>query len=50
MILSYCILTYFVDLHPNGAEGIQISYLLESELKEGPVGQDDNYGFKREIH
>ena len=26
--LSYCILNFFVDLHPNIAEGIQISYLL----------------------
>ena len=32
MLLSYCLLNYFVDLHPNVAEGVQISYLIEESL------------------
>lgn len=27
-LFSYCVLSYFVDLHPDFAEGIQISYLI----------------------
>lgn len=54
-LLSYCLLNYLVDLHPNIAEGIQISYLIEESLgsqdKAKPafvVGQDQ-YDFKQEI-
>jgi len=27
-LLSYCVLSYFVDMHANVAEGIQVSYLI----------------------
>jgi hypothetical protein len=27
-VLSYCLLNYFVDLHANIAEGIQIGFLI----------------------
>ena len=27
-VLSYCLLNYFVDLHANIAEGVQVSYLI----------------------
>ncbi len=28
-LFAYCVLNYFVDLHADLAEGIQISYLIE---------------------
>ena len=36
-ILSYSILVYFVDIHANLAEGIQVSYLIELSLSNGNV-------------
>lgn len=52
LLFSYCLLNYFVDLHPNIAEGIQISYLIEKSLdsrsKQGVVG-NDRYDHKYEI-
>ena len=32
MLISYCFVTYFIDIHADGAEGLQISYLLDKEL------------------
>ena len=54
-MLSFCLLNYFVDLHPNVAEGIQISFLLEESLgsrdinKQSVVG-NDRFDYKYEIH
>lgn len=53
LFFSYCLLNYFVDIHPNIAEGIQISYLIEESLapqnRQGVVGVD-RYDHKYEIH
>lgn len=35
ILLSYCIVTYFIDIHADAAEGLQISYLLDNDLN-GP--------------
>ena len=32
MLISYCFVTYFIDIHADGAEGLQVSYLLDKEL------------------
>lgn len=54
-VLCYCLLNYFVDLHANIAEGIQISYLIEESLGQGDrsrgqdVVGDDDFGYKFEI-
>lgn len=48
MLFSFCILSYFVDLHPNAAEGLQISYLMEEMLSQGKELGGDRHGFKRE--
>jgi hypothetical protein len=51
-VLSYCLLNYFVDLHANVAEGIQISYLIEESLgqrdknRPAEVVGDDELGYK----
>jgi len=29
LLFSFCLLNYFVDVHPNIAEGLQISFLIE---------------------
>lgn len=29
LILAYCIVTYFIDIHADAAESLQISYLTE---------------------
>ena len=42
---AYCILNFFVDFHANFAEGIQISYLLETELGSSKQFQD-SHGFR----
>ena len=31
-LFAYCVLNYFVDLHADLAEGIQIGYLIEDSL------------------
>ena len=33
LVLSYAVSTYFIDIHADAAEGIQVSYLLEMQLK-----------------
>lgn len=54
-LMSYCVLNYFVDLHPNVAEGVQISYLIEESLgrqerqKPGEVIGADRFDYKYEI-
>ena len=32
LLLSYCIVTFFIDIHADAAEGLQISYLLDYDL------------------
>ena len=32
MLLSYCIVTFFIDIHADAAEGLQVSYLLHKDL------------------
>ena len=32
MFLSYCVVTYFIDIHADAAEGLQITYLLDNDL------------------
>jgi len=50
LILSYCILNYFVDFHANKAEGIQICFLIQKSLSGArQVIPRDNYGFVDEI-
>jgi hypothetical protein len=49
MVLSYCILAYFVDIHANGGEGLQISYLIERSLSQNKDLPNDEYQFKKEI-
>ena len=33
--LSYMICTYFIDIHADAAEGLQVAYLTELELSGG---------------
>ena len=56
-LLSYCLLNYFVDLHANLAEGVQISYLLEQTLDGRTKGQgkglgqgQDRFEYRHEIN
>ena len=32
IFLSYCVVTYFIDIHADAAEGLQTSYLLDNDL------------------
>ncbi len=51
-LLSYCILSFFVDLHADLAEGIQITYLIDESLrrsKDNETSKLDQYDFKKEI-
>ena len=35
VFLSYCVVTYFIDIHADAAEGLQITYLLDNDLYSG---------------
>lgn len=35
ILLAYCVVTYFIDIHADSAEGLQICYLLENFLPGG---------------
>lgn len=35
ILFTYCLVTYFIDVHADAAEGIQVSYLLERYLDGG---------------
>ena len=35
LLLAYCIVTYFIDIHADCAEGLQIAYLAELQLSGG---------------
>ena len=37
IIFSYFLSTYFIDVHGDTAEGIQVSYLVEKELNGNAV-------------
>lgn len=51
LFLSYCITTYFIDIHADAAEGLQIAYLTELELGGGnPDSMSLNFdGLKGEM-
>lgn len=46
-LFAYCVLNYFVDLHADLAEGIQIGYLIEDSLSTKGQRKNDEYNFKR---
>jgi hypothetical protein len=51
-IFTYCVLSFFVDLHGDLAEGIQISYLIEESLRRTKINEAsklDQFDFKKEI-
>lgn len=35
MILAYCVVTYFIDIHADAGEALQIAYLAELQLGGG---------------
>ena len=51
LILSYVICTYFIAIHADAAEGLQIAYLMELELNGGnPDAITQNFsGLKGEM-
>ena len=36
--LSFCLLTFFIDVHTDVAEGLQVCYFVEEELWVGNPG------------
>ena len=51
ILLSYMVVTYFIDIHADAGEALQISYLSELELKGGnPESLSENHeGLKGEM-
>ena len=51
LILAYCIVTYFIDIHADAAEAEQICYLTELQLAGGnPSALSNDYtGLKGEL-
>lgn len=56
MFGAYCISTYFIDIHADAAEGLQVSYLAEHNC-EGefmevcpPALKEDMYMFNYQAH
>ena len=35
IILAYCVITYFIDIHADAGEALQIAYLTELKLSGG---------------
>ena len=33
IFLAYCVVTYFIDIHADAAEGLQIAYLLDQNFE-----------------
>jgi hypothetical protein len=45
LILAYCVVTYFIDIHADAAEALQISYLTELQLSGGnPSSLSSDFG------
>ena len=53
ILAAYCILTYFIDIHADAADGLMVSYLAERncegyDLEVCPVPlQEDMYVYQK---
>jgi hypothetical protein len=49
VIATYCILTYFIDMHGHAAEGLMVCYLVEDNCEKGEQMEVCPDGLLRDI-